>query len=365
MKKTLTYCLVALLCMVSSCSKNEEGISTSLEQIHLEVADMSSIQTRTQLFDNYDDLISQGNFTLDAYLKNNGNNFIDNAWVYYFLPDDAVVGEWRFRDVVNQGNLINFYWPNYTNLDFVAYLPRELSKTACESVSDISYTATNGVNFTATMPAVINDRTEEERIAENAKQELVYACRLDQGKEAGSVKLRFVHPFATIRFRLHQSHRDLQINSITLYNVNISGEFSSGQDTFEPYLSNNLGQDYLTYSNWIGTESGSIKINLDKVVPDDINYQSQIGGPYLVIPQILNDSNRTINLSVNYTWNGETVESAQYPIATASVPAWQPGKKYTYTLDLGDNKEEILFKIIVEEWEKGEEDGYENNYEVQ
>ena len=37
---------------------------------------------------------------------------------------------------------------------------------------------------------------------------------------------------------------------------------------------------------------------------------------------------------------------------------------YTYMLNLGDNKEEILFKAMIEPWEKGEDEEYENQYEV-
>jgi hypothetical protein len=104
-----------------------------------------------------------------------------------------------------------------------------------------------------------------------------------------------------------------------------------------------------------------LKIDIEKSVPQDINYSSTIGGPYIVIPQSLDG----VTLSVNYTWNEKRVQSKNIPIKTDTKTAWQPGQIYTYTLDLGDNKEEILFKVGVEAWDKGEDDDYENNYDVE
>ena len=37
-------------------------------------------------------------------------------------------------------------------------------------------------------------------------------------------------------------------------------------------------------------------------------------------------------------------------IKSSSLTKWEAGKKYTYILNLGDNKEEILFKVKVEPW---------------
>ena len=108
-------------------------------------------------------------------------------------------------------------------------------------------------------------------------------------------------------------------------------------------------------------ESGEMQINLSKIVPDDVNYHSAIGGPYLVMPQSLEN----VQLSVNYSWDKyQDQESAKFSIFTDKVTAWQPGIIYTYYLDLGDNREEILFRVEVEEWIPGEEGEYENSFDV-
>ena len=74
-------------------------------------------------------------------------------------------------------------------------------------------------------------------------------------------------------------------------------------------------------------------------------------------------------LTVNYTWDDGldtdvTNDTKQFSrsITTTGVTEWIAGKKYTYILDLGDNKEEILFKVIVEPWDV---EGYDHIIDVQ
>lgn len=340
-----------MACLLS-CSKSEDVPTAQDNAIKVEVADMQSPQTRALLLNTKDDVKGQGEFALNAYLTDSDDEYFENAWVYYYIPDDASP-QWRFRDVENQDNLVNFYWPNDSNVNFVAYMPRDINKCAA-TIDNISYTSQYGMQFTATLPTEITDITPADRVAENNKLEFVYACSLNRGKDVGdgTVKLRFVHPFAMVKFRLTQSHRDLTIHSITLHNLGYKGSFACDNDTYTTETSGNWTN--LNYSNYT--------IQLDKKVPEDINYTSQIGGPYMVIPQNLSD----VTLSINYTWDtANNVTTTPVHISSNEVvPAWLPGKIYTYHLNLGDNKEEVLFKVTVEEWVKGEENGYENNYEV-
>lgn len=363
MKKRMLYAILALLGAIS-CSKSEDVGITQGEAIRVEVIGLSSPQSRANLLNSNDDIVEQGEFAISAYLANDNAEYFKDAWVYYFVSDDGNA-RWRFRDVLNQDYLIDFYWPD-GEVNFMAYMPRILTKCAA-TIDDLAYDVANGgARFNAALPSEINDRTEAEREAESAKHEFVLATHLNQSKSnGGAVKLRFVHPFAAIKFRLHQSHRDLVIHSIMLHGLDQAGTFEYDGSTYEPYDGGNMGQSYITYDNWQGSGSGDLTINLEKSVPEDVNYNSQIGGPYMVIPQMLQAGGKDVKLSVRYTWNGSTVESSQFSISTAQVGAWQPGNIYTYTLDLGDNKEEILFKVLVEEWSKGEDDGYENNYDVQ
>ena len=359
MNKKLIYLVLALLGF-TSCDKVENPTMPNDQQIMVEVADMQPTSTRVHLWNDKKDVIAHSEFTLNAYFDdNNSESYFKDTWVYYFVPDTGAA-RWRFRDVVNPGNLINFYWPSDEKLNFFAYMPRSADKCAF-TLSGLAYNKSNGVQFKASLPTTITDKTEEDREAENDKLEFVYATRLSQDYNASTVNLRFVHPFSAIKFRLHQSHRDLVIHSISLSGVIRENSFSSSTDTYANNGTVWSDQSFLTYTNWTTTaQSTTLKIELEKSVPGDINYKSLIGGPYLTIPQSLND----VKLMVNYTWNGQTLDSAWHSVKTVDVPAWQPGHVYTYTLDLGDNKGEILFKVNIEEWTAGEDAGYENNYEI-
>lgn len=364
MKRRLIYLGVILLVAIS-CTKNEDVPAIDKREIQVEVVGMQSQQTRALLLNYPSHIENEGEFALNAHLKD-GNNYFTNAWVYYYTPDNEVA-QWRFRDVENQSNLINFYWPDDSNVNFVAYMPRNINTSNCAcNVENISYDNTYGVTFDATLPHIINDITEENHKTENNKREFVYAARLNQSKDGGDVKLRFVHPFAAIKFSLVQSHRNLTINAIEFNGIKMAGKFSSKQDTYAPLENNNTGQEYLTYNNW-NTVSNTNKftINLNKTIPNDISYGQQIGGPYLIMPQSLDG----VTISIKYTWEDggvtEVKTSSPKSIKLENVPVWNPGNIYTYYLDLGNNKEEILLKVVkVEPWTNGEDDNYENNYDV-
>lgn len=356
MRAKAIYIVAAMLAMVS-CTKNDDLPTVAKREIQVEVVNMQAPKTRVLQLNDADEIIQQGNFALSSYLKNDGTAYFENAWVYYFIPENAS-GLWRFRDTQHQNNLINFYWPNDDNINFVAYIPREAAEAngSCV-VNNIKYDKTrSSVIFDATLPTTITDKTAADREAENTKLEFVYAARLNQGKDGGDVKLRFVHPFAAIRFGLTQSHRDLTIHWIKFTNIAMSGTFSCGEDTY----AKGDTQDYLSASNWTPKNEAEFEIVLEKNVPNDINYDQLIGGPYLVMPQAL----EKVNIVISYTWDNQNyVNTIQ--LTNSLVSVWNPGKIYTYNFDLGDNKSEMLFEVTVEPWAKGEDDGYENSYDVE
>jgi hypothetical protein len=361
MKRITTYMLCALVAL-SACSKEEMPTKPHNDIIEVEVAEMPS--TRVNMINTVDDIVARGEFGLSAYLDGINQPYFENAFVYYFAPDTGAA-HWRFRDVQNQDNLINFFWPDGA-VDFMGYLPRVLTKCVA-GITNLKFNpATNAVTFNAVAQTEIDDRPASKRSAEGSTattterdQEFLFATTFGATRDGNAVNLRFVHPFSAIKFRLHQSHRDLTIHSITINGLKTEGSFSCTNDT---YAKGNT-QSYLEYTNWSTStsETSSLKIDIEKSVPQDINYSSTIGGPYIVIPQSLDG----VTLSVNYTWNEKRVQSKNIPIKTDTKTAWQPGQIYTYTLDLGDNKEEILFKVGVEAWDKGEDDDYENNYDVE
>lgn len=346
--------LLYMICVAFSCvACSQDGGMGSKDKILIDVVS-SSVTSKTTIIENEDDMVAEEEFTINSYLTDGADTpYMKDVWVYYFN------GNWRFRDVVNQNNLIDYYWPNDRKLNFMAYMPRDLNKTVVSS-SDVSFSSASGVTINCTLPDVIDDITADDAIREASKREFIYALRRNLNNDNATVALKFVHPFSVIKFKLQQSHRDLRINYISLLGIHNSATYVNAADT---YVSYPVNQDNLTYEKWTPTSSPStFRINIDKIVPGDINFDRDITTSYMmVIPQELS----SIKLVVNYTWDGITKTSSEIPISTPAVNVWQPAMKYVYSLNLGDNKEEILFKVQVEQWEKGEDSGYENDYQVQ
>lgn len=343
-KKTIYIIGVLLVCI--SCTNLQE-ISLSDEKIQVTVSNALQSDSRTTLFDNATAIVQEENFALSAFIGN--TPYIKGAWVNYFN------GDWRFR---KGGDLLDYYWPNNDNsaLDFIAYVPYDLSKFS-GNITNIK-NADGKMNFTCSLPATIDVSDKTKLDAENKKCEFIYAYRKGQSKSDTPVNLCFVHPFACVKFKLKQGHRNLIINHITLTGIKLSGTYANEVDT-QTYKE---GQSGLTYEKWeTSTSSNDLILSIGKDVPNGVNYGGIIGIPFMVIPQTLEN----MKLKVNYSWSDtNNLYTAEFPLSTNDVNAWNPGKIYTYTLDLGDNKEEILFNVQVEEWQKGEDEDYENGYEV-
>ena len=92
---------------------------------------------------------------------------------------------------------------------------------------------------------------------------------------------------------------------------------------------------------------GDLWIEVEKGIPTPINFNSPIGGPYLVAPQILDDSS---SLIVSYTRLDAQKETKSVRLNSLGVDKWEAGRHYVYTLGLGNNEEEILFQVKVEKW---------------
>lgn len=345
MKKRTIYLILALLVCIS-CT-NQQEISLSDEKIQVTVSNALQSDSRTTLFNNKADIEKAQDFALSAYIGN--ALYIDNAQVHYFN------NEWRFQ----YGNdLLDYYWPNDGNvLDFIAYVPYDLTKFAATDIS----IKNDGrkMNLVCSLPAVIDVSDETKLQAAESQCEFIYAYRKGQAKSDTPVDLCFVHPFACVQFKLKQGHRDLKIHHIILTGIKLSGTYANDTDT-QTYDELQSG---LTYAKW-NTEAvdpHTLTIYIEKNVPNGVNYGGVIGVPFMVIPQALTK----LKLKVNYSWSDKDKQDTdEFSLSIGSITSWEPGRIYTYTLDLGDNQAEILFNVSVEEWAKGETDNYENGYEV-
>ena len=127
--------------------------------------------------------------------------------------------------------------------------------------------------------------------------------------------------------------------------------------------------DNSTQISWIptGNTKNTFTIGVYKIIPGDINFGAKIGGPYLVMPQSLGGA----TITIRYVWNNEKPfddvitgdedynslnpddeknKNNIYQITRPLSGNWLASNKYNYVLNLGDNQEEILFRVEVEPW---------------
>ena len=175
-------------------------------------------------------------------------------------------------------------------------------------------------------------------------REFVYSYVPAQSKETQNadpanpgIKMDFSHPFAAVSFHLGQSYR-MTLHDITLSNIKYEGvyKFDEGWSV------------YYTSDDQTGKPKvGDLWIEVEKGIPTPINFNSPIGGPYLVAPQILDDSS---SLIVSYTRLDAQKETKSVRLNSLGADKWEAGRHYVYTLGLGNNEEEILFQVKVEKW---------------
>lgn len=352
----MNFLFVALLLVFAGCGGQEElpeeredGVLLSDKEITLEVGGWKPlVESRAIIFETKDDFLNDaddakggGNFTMHAYLRETGTTFIGGARVWYFVSNNDTKGRWRFYDAVNN-RFVQYYWPNSNTVDFFAYMPyKDSGRQKKITVGD--YTQGTGLNLTCQMqqPTALEDA---------AGQETIIAYTKNKSKADGSVNMHFVHPFAAVYFKLKQAHRDLKINWIRFNNVYLKGSTMLDATTTNS-----------TIIEWEGSgDPSTFQIPVEKTIPTQINFGGDIGGPYLVMPQDLTGA----SITINYTWDNAKAEDDVvtgdentnttdhiYQITRTINAEWLAGNKYTYILDLGDNQEEILFKVLVEPWE--------------
>ena len=366
-----------LLMLVTACGaqedpdveKEEDKLQLSDQEITLGVDGWKPMtQSRASIFEGEDDIKKEdkggGNLTLYAYLED-GTTFIGGARAKYFSQNTS----WEFYD---GQNLINYYWPQTGSVDFFAYMPYSGSNRL-KNITIGNYTS-DGLVLNCTMQNTTsdgNDATDD--LEDPMGQETIFAYTTNKSKADKSVNMHFVHPFAAVYFKLQQAHRDLTVNEIRFNDV-----YLTGVDTLTATTDNN------TTITWTGTGSrGTFTIPVHKIIPGQINLGAKIDVPYLVMPQnfeyVLDDVPKEVTVTIDYTWNNakdkddvifgdEDLDPAnnryqiRRSIKSSSLTKWEAGKKYTYILNLGDNKEEILFQVKVEPWNAVE---YENEIEVE
>ncbi|MEY8685097.1 fimbrillin family protein [Bacteroides sp. AN502(2024)] len=357
-------CISALLGVsASSCSKQEEPDVFPLlsdTEITLSLPEWTPmVQSRATLFEEKGDLKNvekgRGNFTLYAYVDATATKYIDGVRTWYFDdPDDSDNSEWMMLD--GNERPITYYWPNSEKLNFFAFMPYnnnddDMSKKTHVKVLD--YSKENGGQFECALPGSASDATEI--------QEFIYAYesgKTKQGqynsetKQYDPLTLRFKHPFALINFKLKGGSYRMTVHNIKFSDIHLNGTFSTKP---EPN------------GKWKYTGgAGEYTALIEKRIPNDINYNTNLSDWFIVMPQDLNGVRLTLSATraADKTNLTETAIEKTFTFSNSEGKEWkwEAGKKYTYVISYGDNQEEIYFNVEVEEdWKLG----YEHNIDVE
>lgn len=369
MNKTFDFVIAVIVLILTSCSgkigpDHETGhaISFSVSQ------SFSAEVTKASLFEPEDlnvmdaDHSHEGNFRVMAYNSDTDGRHFDNPeWIHFiYYPTNPQSSRWHFW---NGTSIYTRYWTVTHALDFFAYMPHDLAGSGMTldiDRKDIS------CELPIDRPATEGNEAQNSTAAQSAAKEFVYAYSPDYTYETdnGNVDLNFIHPVSAIYFKLGEAHGNTVIHSVGLSRLHNTGTLN---------VSENRTQAELEYSDWnipTGATRGDMTISINKTVggsgSQGIQLNSPIGGPYLVMPQATAKTQPTatpvstedIYITVSFTWN-KTKTDARVQLGG---DGWKPGYKYTYTLTLGDNEEDILANVHVVPWNEVE---YKNNIEIE
>lgn len=353
----VAFCF-ALLMLVTACGGQDDPTMEKVDKLELSDKEIlisadgwkPMAESRANIFETENDFQNTnkggGNFTLYAFTRGADTPFIDGTRVRYQEVNE--VGRWRFY--AGQ-SYFEYYWPQSGTYDFFACMPHGDKQ---KNITDITYDTAGTVTLTCQMQETTedDDKTTDD-LYDPLGQETIVAYTPGLSKESGAVNMHFVHPFAAIYFKLEQGHRGLKIHSIKFENIYLGGTAIINEETTRE-----------TIVKWkpLSDSEKTFTILVEKTIPTEINYDIKFGGPYLVMPQGFDKGTKVdtddVKISIKYTWNdeidnGSDTREFTRSITTNSIKEWKAGNKYTYILDLGDNQEEILFKVQVEPWVSG------------
>lgn len=333
--KRLLYTFAALMLgLMCSCSKDNVPEENSSIIRLMPIIGKDDVLTRASLFQN-DDNLKSVSLHAYAYLAGTTTRYFDSYAHYSTADVDYTKHRWLFYSQMSGGSISyhNYYWPLVDQLDFFAYAPVDNGYVVVQE--------TNPPKFTATMPLTnVHSGLDQEDM-----MEFIFAYSPDKDKSAGAVTLDFKHPFAAIMFKVEKSHRDLTVNTITVDGVKYIGTCSVSRNT----------PDVPSWS--LDGAEGSMDLTIGKIIPGDVNFGGDLCPPYLVIPQTNSGADKK-TVTIEFHWDG-TADDNWHPTGknntyTVSGPIsndWSAGKIYTYSLDLGDSREEILFEVSVTDWD--------------
>lgn len=307
LRNIISFAAVALTAaLLTGCADNSASdiLDPSADNTEIKVnADVWQVMegTRATTYNSAADLQREG-FNCTLYKENTTTTYDDVENTNVNWSSSA----WAFFDRTHK-------WPDDNGaLDFFAVSPQ----TVPSYITELSYTIESSLpapSFSCTIPE-----------NQTGLKEFVWALtpRRSRQNSASGVMMHFVHPFARIRFVLSPASG----SNIEVTSVKITGNFKLGGTC-------TLSADGTT-STWSSLSGSGTEIG------------GEINNDYIVIPQTVGSHNVVVTAKWS-EWSKDVTKD--YNVAV-SVPQWDAGKSYTYTLTLSEYALIVDTEKFTEQW---------------
>lgn len=283
------------------------------------------------------------------FSANAASNFMTNLTISWTKGHDNTRDEaWRNADHY-------YYWPFTGKISFLAIHPSTVAP------------ATTGWDATNKKPqATFADYTIS---AANKTTDLMFATN-EGSRRADALPLVFNHALAQIQFRARTNEDysedvTFTLNSVTLNNIDLSGDLAYANNAFTWSDNDAQTENWAYYAtpqvvNYAATDAaanlyGAANVMIPQpayvhVDADPANSIAEVPGTKITISYTMQQTGSaaiTGTVTVPAPWT-KVKEGATVYDPAAAIAAWEPGKKYNYTLNFKLN--EILFDPTVTDW---------------
>ena len=356
--KTHQLILAAALVALAACTKGNVETQTNVDSNEIGFRAVTSMNTKAN-----NAIITGTSYGTDntfqvwgwqseggafaEFSDNAASNFMTNLTIEWTKGAAAATHDFAWRNAAHY-----YYWPFTGKISFLAIHPSTVAPTST------GWDAANDVP-----QAAIADYTIA---AGNKTTDLMFATN-EGSRRADALPMVFKHALSQIQFRArtnedYSADVTFTLNSVTLNNIDLSGDLAYANNAFTwtdnaaqtedwayyatpqvvNYAANDLAADLYGAANVMIPQNAYV--HADAVgEPGDPGYVAEVPGTKITISYTMQQTGSadiTGTVTVPAPWS--KVNPAE------SVLAWEPGKKYNYTLNFKLN--EINFDPSVTNW---------------
>lgn len=319
MKKFFFFAAIAAIGL-ASCS-NDETIASQATSESNAISFRPVVNNVTRAADINATTLESTGFYVSARKHSDASEYFTDA-PYTVFNTPSGVKTWTCEN--------KYYWPaDDSELDFYAYAPEATGQITAHSAYN-SFEVTPAASASTQVDLIFANENQKKKSTDNS-----------------GVPLAFHHAESKVVIMLKNSNTSLKF---TVHDVVIGNVKNKGQFTYTGVTSG-----LLKYSDWAW--AGATNTTYTQTVVDGSAYSTaspvQVGVDMILVPQTLtnattyasatsgadfNGSYITVELKIQNSANDAYVlgDASTFRTALWPLPAteWDPGKKYTYTVDL-------------------------------